>query len=58
MIKEKHGIDLSMKKDFGPRNDDSICLTFTGKLANNGADYHLKDSDILRLLVTRYFNLD
>ena len=52
MLKEKHGIDLNIKKDFGPRNEDSICIVPTGEV-ENGSDFHLKDSDILRMLVTR-----
>ena len=55
-LKEKYGIDLSVKKDFGPRNQDSVLIVPTGKV-ENGSDFHLKESDILRMLVTRYFDI-
>ena len=58
MLLEKFEVDLTKIKSFGPRNEDSICIAFSGKVAEKGADYHVCDADILRMLVTRYFNLE
>lgn len=56
-MKEVHGIDLNVRKEFGPRAPDSIVVRGAEK-PQDGMDYHFTDQNLLRFLVTRQFKVN
>jgi len=56
-LKSKHGIDLDKPKDYGPRDESSMCKRGTMDIVS-GRDFDLRDSELIRFCVCRQFKLD
>jgi hypothetical protein len=56
-LKDKHGLDLSLLKPYGPREENGRVYEGKSPIVS-GRDYHLNDSDILRFSVGRHFVLN
>lgn len=54
---ERHGIDLDKAKQFGPRIENGVVTEGSSQIIN-GRDAFLQDSDLLKYLVCRNWNID
>jgi hypothetical protein len=57
LLREKHDIDLSKLKEFGPRNPNGICHIENTKIVS-GRDELLTDEVILRYCIARKLNVN